>query len=326
VNEIVVTVYPRLHLSLLSMGSGYRRNGGLGFAIDTPATTVHLEHARELSIEDNRLTPLATDELERRLVSLRHIAEAHQLSPVRIGLAGGGAPHVGFGTGTGTTLAMVEAMFNMSGRDVARDDLVKICQRGGASGVGINTYFDGGLVFDLGVPQSDSDTAFSSSDTRTSFGTWPLVFSRIEMPAWRVGICVPRHLRSLTLQQEQDFFEQTCPINNASVHEATYHALFGCYAAAREADFQVFCAAIVALQTCEWKRLERALHGAGLREIEQALYSGGARCVGMSSLGPLLFFFTDDPQRSMSPADVRLHSCNISEVRVQNRGRTIEHA
>src|SRR5579862_8330475 len=59
-----IEVHPRLHLGLISMHEGgSRKNGGIGFAIEEPTATVHLESDSTVSVADARPRPLSQDEI-----------------------------------------------------------------------------------------------------------------------------------------------------------------------------------------------------------------------------------------------------------------------
>jgi beta-ribofuranosylaminobenzene 5'-phosphate synthase len=323
-SKVFITAYPRLHISLLSMGTGYRRNGGLGFAINCPDITISATSAQTLDFEDRRSRPVSDEELSGHLAVLRAVRDSYELQPAHITLTGRAQPHIGLGTGTATRLAAVEALFLLSSRAYTQESLVMASRRGGASGVGINTYFEGGLVFDLGIPNVGQ--VFHSSEAPPSQIERPLHLKRIGMPSWRVGICVPRRIRTLSIEEEESFFLRSCPISNGAVYESTYLASLGCYAAARENLFSTFCDAVARLQTCEWKRLERELYGEDLQRLQDALYEGGARSVGMSSLGPTLFFLLDSETERFWTDDARFKDCDVEEVAIRNSGRIVRHA
>ena len=317
-----IAVRPRIHMSLLSMHSdGYRKNGGIGFALEDPKTDVEISRTKHFSLIDERQNPLTDDErtVIGRMVDGIQNAENFKWS-ISCRLVGVARPHVGLGMGTGVRLAVLEGVYRVNGVEPQEDLLVRRSGRGGTSGIGIRTYFRGGMVIDLGVHNSGQQFLPSSSSQAS---TLPPVLAHTDMPAWAVCLCLPLHLRPRTQQEEREFFKRATPISMTSAHETTYHAVFGAYAAAMENNLDTFCQAIETLQTMEWKRKEREQYGTGVEECGAKLKQYGMTGVGMSSLGPLLYCF--GPRAAMLAAqnDLSDDGCKILITSPANRGRSI---
>lgn len=304
------------------MHSGeYRINGGIGFAIDAPACELAFSATSDFVIDDQRPDPLATSELD-RLTSVLQAEQVRQNFPTALAVSIGGKmrSHSGFGSGTAISLACLEALHWLNGSSPSPAALISASGRGGTSGVGIHTYFSGGCVFDLG--RSVDQELHAPSNRMTDFQP-PLVLDHLPMPEWDIGICIHLGIPHKTQAEEQDFFEQVCPLPAEAVYETLYHALFGLYAAVREADRAAFCRALRAVQECAWKKAERLEYGSALVEIEQALYACGADAVGMSSLGPSLFFLADDVADVVSKMQLARPDCEWLRTRPANGGRSL---
>lgn len=320
--RLTIAVCSRLHLTLLAMHSGeYRTNGGIGFAITDPACELVFSGAPIFSIDDQRADPLSPNELKRLSAILEAEQKRHGFSTaLAVAIGGRMCTHSGFGSGTAISLACLEALHRLNGSTPSPAALISASGRGGTSGVGIHAYFSGGCVFDLGrqvgiKPHEPSHqvTAFQS----------PLVLDHLPMPEWDIGICIPLGIPHKSEAEERAFFERTCPLAAEAVYETLYHALFGLYAAIREADRAAFCRALRAIQECAWKMAERQEYGPALAEIEQALYGCGADAVGMSSLGPTLFFLADSVPDVVSRMQSAHPDCECFSTRPANRGREL---
>lgn len=288
--SLQIAIRPRIHVGLLSMhGGGYRKNGGIGFAVEDPKTFVEVSRASEFAVSDNRKNPLTRCEraLIGQIVDSVQQVEGFKWS-VSCRLTGDARPHVGLGMGTGVRLAILESIYRLNGVEPDADLLVRRSGRGGTSGIGIRTYFHGGMVVDLGVRNHDQQFLPSSTGRP---GSPPPVLAHTDMPAWAVCLCLPMHLRPRTQAEEREFFRRTTPISKISAYETTYHALFGVYAAAMEENLEAFCKAIDHLQTVEWKLQERKQYGTGVEDCTAKLKNCGMVGIGMSSLGPLLYCF-----------------------------------
>jgi beta-ribofuranosylaminobenzene 5'-phosphate synthase len=320
--KLAISIHSRLHITLLAMHSGkYRINGGIGFAIDRPECVITFTVGPVWTIEDSRDDPLSVVESERLLMVLREEQVRCGFgSALAISIGGEMRTHYGFGSGTAIRLACLEALHRLNGCLPVSHELVAASGRGGTSGIGIHTYFSGGYVFDLGRP---AKSEFHAPSHQIPVSCSPLVFDQLPMPEWEIGVCIPLDILHKTEAEERAFFERTCPLPAEDVYITVYHAVFGICAAIREADRAAFCHALKAIQDCAWKKAERLEYGGGLEAIEQALYVCGAEAVGMSSLGPSLFFLADDVSdvvRRMNLSGNRV-DCFVS--RPVNHGRIL---
>lgn len=319
---LTIEVSSRLHLTLLAMHAGeYRINGGIGFAIDAPACELAFSASSDFAIDDQRADPLLANELD-RLTSLLQAEQGRQgfATALAVSIRGKMRTHSGFGSGTAISLACLEALHRLNGSTPSPAVLISASGRGGTSGVGIHTYFSGGCVFDLGRPV-DQEPHAPSHQIAASLP--PLVLDHLPMPEWDIGVCIPLAIPHKTQAEEQAFFERACPLPAEAVYETLYHSLFGLYAAIREADRAAFCRSLRAVQECAWKKAERLEYGAALVEIEQALYACGADAVGMSSLGPSLFFLADDVGDVVNKMQRARPDCECLLTRPVNDGRSL---
>ena len=322
--RLTIAAYSRLHLTLLAMHNGeYRINGGIGFAIADPSCNLAFAAAPVFTINDQRNDPLSADELI-RLNSVLHAEQKQHRFATALAISIGGAmrTHSGFGSGTAISLACLEALHRLNGSMPTPEELISASCRGGTSGIGIRTYFSGGCVFDLGRPRMNELHVPSHQATTPKL---PLVLDHVPMPEWDIGVCIPLGIPHKSEAEERTFFERTCPLPAEAVYETLYHSLFGLYAAIREADKATFCHALRTIQECAWKKAERLEYGTALVEIEQALYRCGAEAVGMSSLGPPLFFLADNMADVVSRMRLARPDCECLQTRTVNRGRSLHN-
>jgi beta-ribofuranosylaminobenzene 5'-phosphate synthase len=324
---IQITAFPRIHICLLSMHEGgYRKNGGLGFAIDLPSylVTCEISANRSLSydpkcaISERDLTRLA-QAIDRTLYTAKDRNIGYDIR-----IAANFKSHIGLGNGTALTLACCEAVSVCNRLNLSDAVLVGLSERGGASGIGIETYFHGGFVFDLGIKASES--TFRSSEDNIPTRKKPLTLTRQQLSEWKVGVCIPKKLESISYEEESTFFKETCPLPAQEVYQAIHEALFGCLAGVIEHDFDVFCEAINALQRSTWKAKEIKLHGTSVVNLRECILEAGAKAVGMSSFGPVLYFFAHDLTTVMNTCIAQIPDCDFFVAGIRNNGRTISHA
>ena len=220
----------RLHLSLFSMhATGLRINGGIGFAIESPSINVTASPSHDCSIKDIRhkgLTQEAKSRLKKALDNARKIYSLKY--GVSITISGDAGANYGFGTGTAVRLSCLEALILANNMKVSDAELVSVSGRGGTSGIGVNTYFTGGVVVDIGISKKNGTHVPSSQ--ALDVVEPPLVLQQRNMPNWDFGICIPLHIPSLTKEEEILFFEKECPISEIEAHKALYLSITGIFA------------------------------------------------------------------------------------------------
>jgi beta-ribofuranosylaminobenzene 5'-phosphate synthase len=113
------------------------------------------------------------------------------------------------------------------------------------------------------------------------------------------------------------------PLPASASFEASYVALFEIYATVAERDYSAFCRGVDRIQQSAWKRAERGEYGSALATLDAALREAGADCVGMSSLGPMLFCFADPVRFVRITEAARAMDCDVHRTAPANRGREI---
>jgi beta-ribofuranosylaminobenzene 5'-phosphate synthase len=314
---VEIRAHGRIHAGLIDLsGRGYRVNGGVGWAIEGPELVVRARRASRMHVKDLREWPISAEEIDDICRMLESFAREHGVPNALIEVSGDLPAHRGLGGGTAMRLAALEALATITGIDAGPEALVAASYRGGTSGIGVRTYFEGGLVMDLGHRQS---AAPGPSRDRKGAGQ-SLSLVRLDMPDWEFGLCSPHWLESIPIEAEREIFAGAISMAAADVRDALYEVVFGMVAAAAEGDRETFIAAIDALQRGAWKRTEWASHSSELALYADALRSARAKGVGLSSVGPTLYFIWGALERSALPSS--LASC-IRPVRASNRGRAV---
>ena len=319
---ILITVKPRIHICLLSMQKGgVRKNGGVGFAINSPVARLVVRQSNDFSYSEVRPKGFEEEQVEELLLILKSAAKRHSLGDaIHVTVDGQFRTHVGMGSDTAIRLAALEGMFYLNERKIGRNELVRLSRRGGTSGIGINTYFSGGLVLDLGISRDNVPLAPSAQIHPRAL---PLRLPTVSMASWPIRLCIPKCIPVKSRQEEADFFTRTTPIPRQEAFEASYEAIFGVYASAWERDFTGFCRSISALQQTSWKRQEWEQYGCELGNIGGMLRELGASAVGLSSLGPMLYCFGDGTTLVRISENAHDLRCEVYETLPSNSGRDI---
>ena len=305
---------------------GYRLNGGIGFSIASPTLDMSFEPSDSIDVIDRREHGFTQDELERLKNHLNNVLIKEEFdTAIRCIIHDGMIQsHVGFGSNSMIYLSCVEALLIFNHRDYTDQDVVNLSGRGGASGIGINTYFKGGFIFDTGISNHGQRSLAPSSAFFDKVVHKPLLMKSITLPEWELGICIPP-IEPKTEKEERTFFQENCPINKDDVERILYEVVYGITSSLMESDFNVFCKSIDAIQQTKWKSLERNLYGKELMAAELIIRNVGAKCVGMSSLGPLLYFFGDDIDVIVAKVKEEMPYCVCFKSSFNNSDRIVEH-
>ena len=305
---------------------GYRMNGGIGFSISSPTLDMRYEVSDTIEIIDKRIYGFTEDELDRLKSHINQVAKNQNLEKMYICVINESIikSHVGFGSNSMIYLACVEALFILNQRDYSEKDVIALSGRGGTSGIGINTYFKGGYVFDTGV-KNHGQRIFAPSSTFVSKECQqPLLIKSIELPLWELGICIPQIVPK-TEEEEKCFFHINCPIGKEDVEKILYESIYGVTSSLLENDLKAFCESINVIQQNKWKSLERNLYGKTIIEVENTIRKNGAWCVGMSSLGPMLYFFGDDIEYCVERVSYEIPQCVCFKTTFNNLSRIVEN-
>ena len=205
-----------------------------------------------------------------------------------------------------------------------KEKIVIASKRGGTSGIGINTYFNGGFVFDIGIKNEKDLLVPSSIANRRN--KKPLVIYNGKTPDWEIGICIPKRIKNKSEQEEVEFFNENCPIDKSYVNETLYEALYGTTSAIIENDLKTFCKSVNRIQRTRWKILERSQYGQSLIELENRIRNLGADCVGMSSFGPTLFFLGENIKKIIIELNLESTDIICYSSKMNNSGRVLTYA
>lgn len=323
-NRIKITAFPRLHISLIEMSrNGYRLNGGAGVSISNPKITMLFSVCDHFEIIDKRYKSINNDETERWCSVLHECLDGNGFANrIKCTINSSTLPHVGFGSGTIIYLASIEALYILNNSIPTRENIIKYSKRGGTSGVGIRTYFEGGIVFDVGAPNKGQELKPSAAMSSVIYP--PLNLYNDKLPKWNIGVCIP-DISSKTEKEEQQFFHDITESIPNDAAQILYELVNGVIAALREQDYRTYCAAINKIQKTSWKAAERAQYGNALLQYENDLFNFGAECVGMSSFGPLLYFHAKNIQGIVSRMNNKWNNECCFCTSFNNNGRIIEY-
>lgn len=216
--ELRITAFPRLHLTLIGMNEkGYRVNGGIGFAIKDPQLILIIKPSDSLQLIDNRHTQLSQNQYGKLAQIIEEVRTQYRFKySISVKISGGMRTHYGFGSETSIRLSCLEALFILNEHQYESELLVSLSGRGGTSGIGLHTYFEGGMVLDIGRKYAGG--SFKPSNYTENRKKVALLLQRVPMPEWNIGVCIPLEISPKSDLEEKGFFKKTCPIADTNVY------------------------------------------------------------------------------------------------------------
>jgi beta-ribofuranosylaminobenzene 5'-phosphate synthase len=284
---------PRIHVSLADMGfASLRAFGGIGFSIEQPLTIIQFEQCSGLEIHGLEVLD------EEGRADLTHVIERmkHDRGELHFRAVLKAAPpqHVGFGSKTALALALIAGVNAFQSIGWSIEQMQKLSGRGAASGVGIHSFFSGGVIWDAGH-RTDTAKQLLPSGSTTVTGI-PPVAARIPFPdTWRILVVLPAE-RPMTGEEEIKFFVENAPVPKVealSTMAALYH---GVLPAILLGDYSALASALAEVHRLGFKARELGRWSPQLRMALAALSKDGF-AAGLSSVGPLIYVILpdDDP-------------------------------
>lgn len=319
-----IKVKPRFHCGLISLHSdAYRKFGGVGFAIQEPSLTIKVNNIEngsgQVNIKDNRAYGLSIGEkisIERKVN--RIIKSLGLDDDFFVNIEGELLPHIGLGSGTSTVLGIIESISILKKIELKKEQIQLLSRRGGTSGVGIESYFNGGAVLDIGHLQSKSNWLPSSDQVPKNI---PLTISRADVPIWPITMIIPENTMGAHGAEERDFFKNNLPLNDFDSFYSCYHSVFGIYGSIIERDFNLFSKSLNKIQQSEWKKREISRYPDLKNMIEKMNDCECGSSISMSSMGPCMIYVGDGAFNLDVPKGFR-----VLDTYLDNTGREISYA
>jgi beta-ribofuranosylaminobenzene 5'-phosphate synthase len=130
----------------------------------------------------------------------------------------------------------------------------------------------------------------------------------------------------MSAKEEKNFFRTVAPLPLDDVRAALYEVISGVWGSVREHRFSDFCNSVGNIQGLKWKQSEISLYGEAIRSRLDFLMGEGVLGAGMSSLGPLIYFFSDSVEDIRHRIVRRFPDDEVFIWSVPNHGRRILRA
>ncbi len=292
--KVLVSSPSRIHVTLIDLeGSLGRVDCGVGFAVDSPRTTVVAEPYEQLIVNGVR-----ADDVKR---AAEAIVKRYGFPGARISVLSAAPPHVGLGSKTQLFLSTGKAVLNAYGYDASAHEIAYTVGRGGTSGIGVAVFDHGGFILDGGHALGRDKPSFLPS--RFSPAPPPPILARYALPEeWRIVIAVPNEGRRVEGGAELKVFEEHTPIPSSEVEKLCRVILVKLLPAVVEKDIASFGEAINMIQGLGFKKIEVELQAPVVKELMKAARKAGAAGAGVSSMGPAVYAVVESHRLARSIA------------------------
>jgi beta-ribofuranosylaminobenzene 5'-phosphate synthase len=328
---LIIETPSRLHLTLIDLNGLHGRiDGGVGITIEKPGLHIEAEPINEgiesiFSKSSQNVHGLVDDYKIKIEKSAVKVMNALNISGgFKFTIDSSFPPHSGLGSGTQLSLAVAKLVSLLNNYEINTSDLAKIVGRGGTSGIGVESFENGGFIIDGGHKTIEKSGFLPSSASNASP---PPIIARYNFPDdWKIILTIPNVERGVSGAKEIDAFKNYCPIPLLEVEKLSHLLLMKLMPAVVEADLDSFGSAINSIQDLGFKKVENKLQNSHIKRIMGELRSSGAAGVGMSSFGPTIYAVTDTNENDIvNAAEDALKEVNgeIIRTRASNSGANI---
>lgn len=301
---MIIETPSRLHLTLIDLNGIYGRiDGGVGLTIEKPCIKIEAEPSDSgIDIEFSK-SSIKFPELVKDYSTKIQNSAVKTMNTLNID---GGykfkvdasfPPHSGLGSGTQLSLAVAKLITTLNNRDVNAHGLAKMVGRGGTSGIGTESFENGGFIIDGGHTRIEKPSFLPSSASNASP---PPIIVRYNFPEdWKIILTIPNVERGVSGTEEVNAFQNYCPIPLSEVEKLSHLLLMKLMPAVVEEDLDSFGSAVNSIQGMGFKKIENQLQNPCIGDIMDNLRNAGAAGVGMSSFGPTIYAFTDTNEKEI---------------------------
>lgn len=328
---MIIETPSRLHITLIDLnGVQGRIDGGVGLTIDEPCLHIEAEPSDDgintVFSDKSQMIPGLVEDYSKKIdAAISKVFEALNVTGgFNFKVDAAYPPHSGLGSGTQLSLAVSKLITKLNGQELNSHELAKIVGRGGTSGIGVESFENGGFIIDGGHNSRDKSSFLPSSASKASP---PPIIARYNFPEdWKIILTIPDVERGVSGSREIDAFQKHCPIKLEDVEKLSHLILMKLMPAVVESDLDAFGTAINTIQTTGFKNIENNLQNAQIKGIMEDLRNSGASGVGMSSFGPTIYSVTDTNVKTVVKAaenSIKDIGGQVIQTRARNYGAKI---
>ncbi len=274
--KVKVKAPSRLHLGIIDMrGSGGRRYGSFGLALNHPQTLVEVETSEDFDVSG--------EDIDRaKNFAERFIHSLGLEKKFSIKVISAPPPHSGLGSGTQLALSIGTAISRLNQLEIDTYRIARLMKRGAVSGVGIHAFKYGGFILDGGHGRGKDIP--------------PLLF-RYEIPEnWYVVVGIPE-MKRIWGHDEKKMMDTVSLKGIDTSERISKILLMNLLPAIVEKDFNEFVEALEKIDVEVGKSFSSVqsgiVRGRIIKDGIEYLKEMGAGGCGQSSWGPAFYGFVE---------------------------------
>ncbi len=330
--KIRITTPCRIHLSLIDE-NGYtgRVDGGIGLMLDRPNVVFEAtNHAEEFKIEAHKYYRESIEVINEQASK---IFKAYNINNknFHFNLKRYYPSHVGLGSKTQLSLAIAIAITKLKNKSVSVQELTKLVQRGGTSGIGWRGFEKGGFIIDAGHNFGKGKEKESFLPSSASLTADPaLTIMRYPIPEhWRFVLVIPNVKKGAYGDEEISIFQSHAPIPKEEVNEVSHQILMKVIPGIINEDLECFGEGLKRIQRIGFKKIEISLQHDIVKNVLSLFEDFGVKAFGMSSFGPSIVGIVEsdeDANKLLKNVQMRLNNIigHIYICKPNNCGAKIE--
>ncbi|MFW9914540.1 MAG: beta-ribofuranosylaminobenzene 5'-phosphate synthase [Candidatus Thorarchaeota archaeon] len=307
--QIEIKTPSRLHFGLIDLNGEFGRiDGGVGIALKEPGW--HLTISQ--SDQDHKTDSITISGPQKSL--LQNIV-LHYLKQRGIPTSGyhmdvqkAIPSHVGLGSKTQLSLAIgsaLEMLYQGIDKKPPVRQIARLMQRGGTSGIGVNSFANGGFCVDCGHSFGAGKEKESFLPSRASRAAPPPIVLKTSFPEeWHIVLAIPSVSPGASGESEIEIFRENCPIGSKDVEKLSRTVLMQIIPAILEKDIESLGEGLKTFQAIGFKRIEILQQNPIVQELIQAAEDVGSNASGMSSFGPTTFCVVENKGKAIEIREI----------------------
>ena len=284
-----ITTPCRIHLSLIDE-NGYtgRVDGGIGLMLDRPNVVFEASNsAEEFKIEAHKYYRESIEVINLIASKVFKIFNVSNKN-FHFNLKRYFPSHVGLGSKTQLSLAIATAITKLKGLNSSIEDLTKLVERGGTSGIGWRGFESGGFILDGGHDfgrGKEKETFLPSSASSSADPALTIV--RYDIPEnWRFVVVIPDVKKGAYGDEEICVFQNYAPIPKHEINEVSHMIIMKILPGLLKKDLKCFGEGLQRIQSLGFKKIEIELQHRIVKNLLKFFEEYGLKAYGMSSFGP----------------------------------------
>ena len=304
--KVRITTPCRIHLSLIDLnGECGRCDGGIGIMLDQPNVVLEVSNnASKFTIECDRYYKESVKVINQKASTIFKLLHINNKN-FHFDLKKYYPSHVGLGSRTQLSLAIGSAIATIKNMDIPLEEITKLVERGGTSGIGWRGFETGGFILDgghdFGIGKEKEDFLPSSA---AGSANPALTISRYDIPEnWRFVLVIPDVKPGAHGDDEVDIFKNYTPIPREEVNEVSHQILMKVLPGVLKGDLRCFGEGLKRIQRIGFKKIEINLQHQIVKDILTFFENNGIKAYGMSSFGPSVIGITESDSEAAKLKD-----------------------